>query len=142
MNQTAYLGLWLRARALLPLSVIMLFFVLWQGIQQYRILQNEPVAATVYKPFTRQGIFARSHFLIIRYQQPQHGEQFACVLANKQLLIDLPPATPLTVCYSSDKPKSALLSNEPALNEPFAFGVLVFGFLVFSGIAAQRQLQR
>ena len=142
MNKAAYLELWLRARVLLPLSVIMLIFVLCRGIQQYRLLQNKPVAATVYKPFTRQGIFARSHFLIIRYQQPQQGEQFACIVADKQLLIDLPPATPLTVCYSFDKPKSALLSNEPALNKPFAFGLIMFGFLVFNGIAAQRQLKQ
>ncbi|MCI1189324.1 hypothetical protein MON38_18020 [Hymenobacter sp. DH14] len=119
----------------------MLLFVLWHGIQQFKTLQREPVAATVYKPFVREGVFATSHFLIIRYQQPQHGEQFACIVATKQLLADLPPTTPLTVCYSPDKPRSALLSNEPALSEAFAFGIVLFGFLTFNGLVAQRQLR-
>ena len=119
----------------------MLLLVLWRGAQQYRILQSIPVAATVYKPFTRQGLFATSHFLVIRYQEPQHSQQFACIVANKQLLLDLPPATPLMVCYAADKPKIALLSNEPILNEPLAFGLIVFGFLVFNGVLAQRKLQ-
>jgi hypothetical protein len=141
MNRTAYLSLWLRARVLLPLAVIMLLFVLWRGMQQYLILQNVPVAATVYKPFTRPGLLAPSHFLIIRYQEPQHGQQFACIVANRQLLIDLPTDTPLTVCYAADKPKIALLSNEPVFNEPFAFGLVLFGFLVFNGISAQRKIR-
>ncbi|MGY3090095.1 hypothetical protein ACVWYF_003143 [Hymenobacter sp. UYAg731] len=141
MNRTAYFGLWLRASVLLPFSVLMLLLVLWRGVQQYRILQNVPVAATVYKPFTRQGLFAKSHFLIIRYQEPQHGQQFACIAANTQLLLDLPPSTPLTVCYAAEKPKIALLSNEPVLNEPLAFGLVVFGFLVFNGVLAQRKIK-
>ena len=141
MNKTTYLGLWLRARVLLPIAVLMLLLVLGRGVQQYRILQHAPVAATVYKPFMREGLFAPSHFLIIRYDEPQHGQQFACIVANKQLLHDLPPATPLTVCYAADKPKMALLSNEPILNEPLAFGLAVFGFLAFNGVLAQRKLQ-
>jgi hypothetical protein len=142
MNRTAHLGLWLRARVLLPLAVIMLLFVLWRGMQQYRILHNEPVAATVYKPFVRPGLIAESHFLIIRYQETQHGQQFACIVANSQLLVDLPPGTPLTVCYAADKPKLALLSNEPVFNDPFAFGLAMFGFLAFNGFSAQHKIQQ
>jgi hypothetical protein len=140
MNRTAHLGLWLRARVLLPISILTLLLVIWRGAQQCRILQGVPVAATVYKPFTRQGLFATSHFLIIRYDEPQHGQQFACIVADKQLLRDLPPTTPLTVCYAADKPKMALLSNEPSLNDPLAFGLAVFGFLAFNGVLAQRKL--
>jgi hypothetical protein len=141
MNRISRFGLWLRAWALLPIAAFLLFVVLLQCHRTYRILQNSPVTATVYRHSVTQGAIGTSFRLIIHYEHPQNGESFAWVLADSQRLQSLPPATPLTVCYAADNPRIALLSNEAVVDSAFVFSIFTIGALAYAGIIAQHQWQ-